>query len=289
MVGTKRSVVLITFMGSLSVLVLNVVLLGRRTGFDYDDYHYHLAAHSSVRIGSEFFSSRAVTEETQQQVPPPALTRNLQHQPHQQMHHRYPKTFLGIISADTYNDAAYRKRHRRLFQIWNDTRVCSLADFRTRSFTEREPCQLIYSFIIGANPDPNGPTELLEQNTKDLPIERPKPINTLHADVNDPDVTLLNIKENMNEGKSQTFFYFASLMMEEYGMDYAMKCDADSILHLHDFFLFAHNHLPPPPYNVQLIAGALRDKAGWPVGKPEELPRKESFWGTEFEGVHLYL
>lgn len=93
----------------------------------------------------------------------------------------------------------------------------------------------------------------------------------------------------MNEGKSQTFFYFASLILEEYGLDYAMKFDADSILHLHDFFLFAHNHLPPLPYNVNIFAGALRDKAGWPPGKPEEMNRKESFWGNEFEGVHLYL
>ena len=96
-------------------------------------------------------------------------------------------------------------------------------------------------------------------------------------------------RENMNEGKSQTFFYFASLMMEQYGIDYAMKLDADSILHLHSFLNFSHHHLPPAPYNRNIFAGALRNKAGWPDGNKADLPRKESFFGNEFEGVHLYL
>ena len=94
----------------------------------------------------------------------------------------------------------------------------------------------------------------------------------------------------MNEGKSQSFFYYASTVMEEFGLDYAMKLDADAQLHLHDYFLFAHNHLPPAPYNVNIFGGALRDKAGWPAETDaSKLPRKESFWGNEYEGVHLYL
>jgi hypothetical protein len=93
----------------------------------------------------------------------------------------------------------------------------------------------------------------------------------------------------MNEGKSQTFCYFASLILKEYNLDYAMKLDGDSILHLHDYFLFAHNHLPPAPYATNVFAGALRDKAYWPPNEPQDMPRLESFWGNEFAGVHLYL
>jgi hypothetical protein len=93
----------------------------------------------------------------------------------------------------------------------------------------------------------------------------------------------------MNDGKSTTFLYFASLILEEYGLDYAMKLDADSILHLHDYLLFADTHLPPAPYNTNIFAGALRDKAYWPKHEDAVLPRFESFWGNEFEGVHLYL
>ena len=93
----------------------------------------------------------------------------------------------------------------------------------------------------------------------------------------------------MNEGKSQTFCYYASLLGEEYGFDYVMKLDADAILHLHDWFLFAHKHLPKSPRNTQIFVGALRDKYYWPPMEPDMLHRKESFWGNEYEGVHLYL
>jgi hypothetical protein len=104
------------------------------------------------------------------------------------------------------------------------------------------------------------------------------------------------VSENMNDGKSQTFFYYASTIMDQFHhtetpIEYAMKLDADAILHLHDFFLFAHEHLPPTPYNVNIFAGALRDKAGWAkdLHPPQDLARFESFWGNEFDGVHLYL
>ena len=95
-------------------------------------------------------------------------------------------------------------------------------------------------------------------------------------------------------GKSPTFLYFASKIMDKYEdtktpIDYAMKLDADSILHLHDFLLFAHGHLPPAPYNRKTFAGALRDKAYWPKHPGEDLPRFESFFGNEYEGVHLYM
>ncbi len=93
----------------------------------------------------------------------------------------------------------------------------------------------------------------------------------------------------MNDGKSPTFFYYASLLMQQHDIHYAMKLDADSILHLHDYFKFAHSSLPPPPYNHNIFVGALRDKAYWPKHPPSELGRFESFWGNEFEGVHLYL
>ena len=93
----------------------------------------------------------------------------------------------------------------------------------------------------------------------------------------------------MNEGKSQTFLYYATVVMEEFGFEYAMKLDADAMLHLHDFFRFSNNNLPPAPYNTNILAGAMRDKAYWPKGDPKELSRKEGFFGQEFEGVHLYM
>jgi hypothetical protein len=94
----------------------------------------------------------------------------------------------------------------------------------------------------------------------------------------------------MNEGKSQTYLYYASTLMDKYsGIDYAMKCDADSILHLHDFLKFAHLHLPPKPYNTGVYVGALRDKAYWPKHEEKDMARFESHFGNEYDGVHLYM
>ena len=94
--------------------------------------------------------------------------------------------------------------------------------------------------------------------------------------------------ENMNEGKSPTFLYFASTLMKEYQIDYAMKFDADSILYLHDWFVFAHSHLPPHGHGI--MGGALRHKAYWQSNKPMEQQKQlESLWEQEYNKVHLYL
>ncbi len=105
-----------------------------------------------------------------------------------------PRILIGIISSDTFNDAAYRKRHRQLIRIWNDTRVCSLPELQRRSIEEGKACQIVYTFVIGANRDPNGPTEIVSNHTN-IPLTIPKPIQKAnHADINSDDVTLLNIR-----------------------------------------------------------------------------------------------
>lgn len=90
----------------------------------------------------------------------------------------------------------------------------------------------------------------------------------------------------MNEGKSPTFFYFASTIMKEYNIDYAMKVDGDSILHLHDWFQFSHARLPP--HGRGIVGGVLRHKAFWeyPNDQKEQM---ESYWNEEYDGIHLYL
>mmetsp|Transcript_117452 Transcript_117452/g.339571 ORF Transcript_117452/g.339571 Transcript_117452/m.339571 type:complete len:352 (+) Transcript_117452:234-1289(+) len=197
---------------------------------------------------------------------------------------RRPRTLLGIISADNRNDCAYRKRHRELFSIWDDPRLCSLADYPYRS-----NCQLIYTFVIGGAENETAPTELVNSS---LPILLPTPLASNYPDVNDPDVTLLNIQENMNEGKSPTFLYYASQMMKKYDIDYVMKLDGDSILHLHDWFAFAHQYLPPKGHGI--LGGALRHKAFWlpdPKLDPNgtALYAREDFWRREYDNVHMYV
>jgi hypothetical protein len=195
------------------------------------------------------------------------------------------KVLWGVLTADFYNDQAYRKRHRKLFELWDDPRVCSLPDFKQKSVEERDVCELIYTFVVGGNQETT--PELVDDSR---PMTATRPVSGKSPDLNDPDMTLLNIKENMNEGKSQTWLKHGAEVAEQYGLDYVVKCDADSMLHLHEFFTFAYKHLPPAPYNTNVYAGALRDKAYWPRHTTEdERIRFESYFGNNFEGVHLYV
>lgn len=217
---------------------------------------------------------------------------------------RNPRTLMGIFSSDNMFDGTHRTWHRHLFNdIWKDERVCTLSQFRTSNDTTvQQKCELIYTFVAAASDDPNAPTERLEEtDTADNPIELLGGYkNPMKGDINWPDVTHLNIRENMNEGKSQTWFYFGSKIANEFRktstpIDYVMKFDSDSILRLHDFLELAHTRLPPAPYNKNIFAGALRDKGPWyfknsKLGHPQsELSRYESHWGREYDGVHLYL
>ena len=96
-------------------------------------------------------------------------------------------------------------------------------------------------------------------------------------------------------------------------IDYCMKVGPDTLLSFSDLLKFQANELPPAPFNRGILGGSLRDKAFWtpsdhqkhnggqagtvpidqlPVTPPPPesiLPRLESFWGNEFDGVHLYL
>lgn len=110
---------------------------------------------------------------------------------------RKPRILMGIFSSDSIFDGTHRTWHRHLFSdIWKDERVCTLHQFRSSNDTSfQQKCQLIYTFVAGANGDPNAPTERLEEtDTPDTPIELPGGLQSpMKEDVNWPDVTHLNI------------------------------------------------------------------------------------------------
>jgi hypothetical protein len=107
----------------------------------------------------------------------------------QPTHSRRLRVLFGILTADFKSDQAYRKRHRTLFKLWKDKRVCSLPDFRSMPLEERYDCEVIYTFVIAANP--HASTELVDDSR---PFEVSRPYRGVCGDVNDPDMTLLNIK-----------------------------------------------------------------------------------------------
>lgn len=104
-------------------------------------------------------------------------------------HTRRLRVLFGILTADFKNDETYRKRHRTLFKLWNDKRVCSLPDFKSMPLEERYECELIYTFVMGANP--NATTELVDDSR---PFEVTRPVRGTCSDLNEPDTTLLNIR-----------------------------------------------------------------------------------------------
>ena len=99
----------------------------------------------------------------------------------------------------------------------------------------------------------------------------------------------LSRSENMNEGKSQTWFYFAGKEAKEYKFDYVAKQDTDALPYLDQFFDFVDNALPPHPYNSRTLVGTFVDKQmHWQLWKEEGKPNEDFFW-TNYNGLHLYV
>jgi hypothetical protein len=59
--------------------------------------------------------------------------------------------------------------------------------------SNRKQCQLLYTFIIGAAKEEDAPTERLE-DTPTNPLTLPQVENPMRSDVNNDDVTRLNIR-----------------------------------------------------------------------------------------------
>mmetsp|Transcript_17512 Transcript_17512/g.43030 ORF Transcript_17512/g.43030 Transcript_17512/m.43030 type:complete len:827 (+) Transcript_17512:131-2611(+) len=209
-----------------------------------------------------------------------------------------PRLLIGIFSdygsnggskaaGGSTNSKTYRNRHRKLFRLWNDTRLCPYNAFRQRqrqlhaakqNHDDDDQCLILYTFVIGAHRN-NGeaisetiPTMRL-QGTPDEPLEIELPAsnsttlmipeeisNNLPSDLkNRRDFTLLNIRENMNDGKSPSFFAWAhseatsprnigdlqqhSQQSSMLLFSYAAKCDLDAMLRLDFVLQVLHNEL----------------------------------------------
>ena len=100
----------------------------------------------------------------------------------------------------------------------------------------RKVCQILYTFVVGANL--SGPTLVLNDSRSQMVLE---------PQAEEPDVTWLNIKENMQDGKTQTWFSFAASLSGDYGIDYIAKMDMDTFLDVHSLLRFVDANLPPRP------------------------------------------
>jgi hypothetical protein len=226
------------------------------------------------------------------------------------MHHRKrPRILVGIFSTTSPKSRTMRERIRTIFRLRNDNRVCDFWDFHKMPQAARlaSSCELIYAFVMGASTQSNDtdfPNEIVGND------DRPLSVNITSFDENN-DIIFLNIHENMNFGKSQTWLNFAGQAADDNEIEYVAKCDEDAILNLTAYFRFASDHLPPAPYNKGFLGGRPRNKAHWIRRQYNEYrrnrinlgfigfldknrsksrrPRHESFFDQNFNQVHIYM
>lgn len=176
-------------------------LYGAFASWNHAEYLFAMQGDGARRLGKgvpsvQDYSAHAVQQFGDSPIihPPPSAMHEVNVMPDRlkygpPKHSRRLRVLFGILTADFKNDQTYRKRHRTLFKLWADKRVCSLPDFKMMPLEERYECELIYTFVIGANP--NATTELVDDSR---PFEVARPIYGTCSDLNDPDVTLLNIR-----------------------------------------------------------------------------------------------
>ena len=109
-----------------------------------------------------------------------------------------------------------------------------------------DECQLAYVFVAGGNPE--GLKERVDYS--DL-----EPM-TVPSNLTEQDIVLLNIQENMKEGKSQTYLKYATTVIDDHVyFDYVAKTDSDTLIFTEKFLNFEINRLPSFPDNVRVYGG----------------------------------
>jgi Galactosyltransferase len=127
-------------------------------------------------------------------------------------------------------------------------RICSLQNFLS-NFEVKSSCNLIYTFVIGGN---NTGLDYFDRNN-DLLV-------TNHNMTAENDLTILNIKENMNNGKTPSWFNYASEIMKG-DIDYVAKSDRDTLISVPALFQFVDTHLPSQSQhgNPRIYGGKVAD------------------------------
>lgn len=162
-----------------------------------------------------------------------------------------PTTFLlGIFTV--LQDVQRRKLIRQTMLMQRDLpddsrgRVCSLQDYVKTNSTK---CQVVYTFVIGGNP----------QATPEWHAESYLP-RTLDPDTmlkHEKDIVYLNIKENMNDGKTMSWFDYASSQHPE--LDYIAKADSDALISIPQLISHINGRLPPGNEHPKVYGGFLNE------------------------------
>ena len=141
-----------------------------------------------------------------------------------------PSFLVGVFS--TSEEVAARARLRKdVFD--HGRRVCSLQNF-IRSPFEAHDCIVLYTFVLGGNSD--GPSVLTKSRD-------PSSFLTRTGFLDEMDVTVLDIQENMQDGKTLTWFAYANTFVHQFGVEFVGKMDSDTYMNMDLFVDFVHREL----------------------------------------------
>ena len=156
---------------------------------------------------------------------------------------------LGIFSTLSEEELKRRQLIRETYLSLSkvDDRVCDMQRYRKNRFG----CRLVYAFVVGSLEE--GPT--LHHNDAEPLVVEPADLK-LYGDIFlEEDVVYLNIKENMEYGKSLTWFKYGASIAKELRIDYIGKIDSDAYLKTGELLALIKNELPPVPYNRCIYGG----------------------------------
>ena len=170
-----------------------------------------------------------------------------------------PTTFL--IGIFTVMEAVHRRRLIRESMLGKEipshvrSKICSLQAYQEKG--KNLSCRVIYTFVVGGNPQ--APEEWKESNTSEMTMDASKMLK------HENDILYLNIHENMNGGKSPTWFDYASRHTD---IDYIAKADSDSLISIPSLLSYMERDLPPGNQKPKIYGGHLNeyDECGGSIG-----------------------
>ena len=166
--------------------------------------------------------------------------------------------FLGIFSTQKL---AHERSYIRDTMLYGSDlplhvhdRLCTYYDFVNASIPT-DNCQIVYGFVMGQHKDSSRPHMYQPASDQHILLSESKPrsdnatpSNNNHGNKwsNYSDLIQLNIHENMNDGKTPSFFYFCRQQLGHL-VHYCIKADSDTYIPIPKFLDFINHELPKLP------------------------------------------
>ncbi len=138
-----------------------------------------------------------------------------------------PRFLFGIFSTLRQQDFTRRNVIRRTYLASDPSRICSFKELPSKPY-----CQIVYTFVVGANA--TGAMDLVESSPSSLIVDLSEhPVLDEYSEEipHEDDVTYLNLHENMEYGKSPSWFLYANTLVDEFSIDFIAKVDSDTLVY----------------------------------------------------------